>query len=413
MKSVLILFVLITFSFELKSQDILNNLSDYFEEYNIVSEKDNSNLWGISFNVPMIVATLDYIVTNREIEGFIKYKNIYYGKTDEVKPGMHGTISWKERKWAFYTYSHNDFEIKKKRLDLLFHEAFHYIQSLIDLEGAWSQCKHLNSFNARVLLKLEYEALLKAFKEENFKIYLIDAIAFRAYRYFLYPNAYVEEQKIEMQEGLAQYTGLKLCGYSGNEIYDLLQNKMTYNPQTFGYYSGAIYSFILDKSNKAWQKEIRKNDNFLYFTQKIFDLNLPENLKIHIERVRNRYNWKQISTIEKDKAQEIRRKEKKYIKMFFKKPIVKISRELCKGFGFSSSIIFPIEKGKIFNGVSCESNWGKLVAIDEIYISDDFVYLPTPFIINGKQINGNGWVLYLNDKWTIIKTSENYELIEK
>ncbi len=413
MKIKLILILLVFASFKVKSQDsTLNKIVRYLDEFKQEAKKDNSKLWGISFDVPIIVATSDYIVTNRKIEGFSAYKNIYYGKAEEIEFGGHGRKTWKGQDWAFYSYPFSGYETKKKRQDLFFHEAFHRNQPFIGLDGKWTQCKHLNSSEARSLLKLEYNALLKALKETNFEVYLTDALTFRAYRYYLYPNAYIEEQEIEMLEGLAEYTGLKLGGYFTDEIYDILQKRMSFNPQMFAYFSGAIYGFILDKSERNWQKEIKQNDNFLYFTQKTFDLKLPNNIKSHIEKIRNDYNWQQISSDERKSTHDIKEKEKKYTKLFLKKEVVKIELKQVKGFVFKSSIIFPFESGKVYNGVSANGDWGKLVAKDEIYIGDA-LYLPTPFTIKNKQINGNGWILYLNNNWTISKTDKNYYQLVK
>lgn len=418
MKLKLIFILILLASFESKSQPqdtLLNKLSDYIDLFKSETTKENSKLWGISFDMPVIIATSDYknyIITNKQIEGFKAYKSIFYGKTDEIKPGGQGRKTWRDKEWAFFTYPFESFNNNKDLLNLYYHEAFHRNQIFLNLKGNWTQCKHLNASEARTLLKLEYYALFKAFNEKDYKPYLIDALTFRAYRYYLYPNAYNEEQEIEILEGLANYTGLKLSGFSNKEISKKLQNSMTFNPQTFAYITGAFYSFILDKSGKDWRNKIKKHDNFLYFTQKIIGFKLPENLTLHIKNVRNKYNWKEISKEEKTISKEISNQEKIYNKTFLKNPVVKISTKECKGYLFQSSIIYPFKNGKIYNGVTTQGDWGKLVAKDEIFIADE-IYLPTPFKITYKQIKGKGWIIYLNDNWTISQTSKNYfELIQ-
>jgi hypothetical protein len=255
---------------------------------------------------------------------------------------------------------------------------------------------------------LEYAALLKALIAKDCENYIIDALTFRFYRYTLYPNAYLEEQSIEIFEGLAKYTDMKLCGYSESEKLEILKTQQHFNPQTYSYFMGDIYGMVLDKSGKEWRRKITKNDNFLYFTQKMFELQLPNNPKKHIEKVRVNYGWDSISKQEKVINRQIKEQEKLYTKMFFENPVVKIPMNICKGgFGFKSSIIFPIANGKVYNGFTTQGEWGNLSAKDERFFSEN-ILLPIPFILKDRIITGKGWQIVLNNNWTIKQTSENY-----
>ncbi len=416
MRRHIIILIFLLLIIRANSQDtiLLNKISEYISEFENEAKIENSKTWDISFDIPIIIATENIVITNRNIENFNKYKNIYYGITNEIKPGAHTSISWKGIDWAFYTYPDKSFEIRKERLNLFFHEAFHRNQKFLKLNGEWTQCSHLNNSNARTLLKLEYNALLKCLTDINNSTSIIDALSFRAYRYYLYPKAYNEEQSIEICEGLANYTGLKLSGYTNDEVLNILKYRKSFNSQLFAYYTGALYGFILDKTDSTWRKEINNKDNFLYFTQKRLDLKLPEHLKMHIKKVRNNYGWDTISKTEKIISKKTKKQEKYYSKIFFKNPIIKIPRNLCTGgFIFNSSIIFPLAEGKVYNGFSTYGDWGELIAKDEIFFSDN-ILLPTPFEIKENLIIGNGWQIKLNNNWEIEQKSKRlYELVQK
>jgi len=408
-----IIFLMLVFCWvKSKSQDsLLLKLSTYMDEFKNEATKEAGTTWGITFDIPILIATHDIVVTNRQIDSFKVYKTIFYGKSDEIKPGGQTSKKWKGIDWAAYSYPYYQFDDKKDRLTLFFHEAFHRNQPFIGLEGRWTQCKHLLHSDARSLLRLEYNALLKAMKEKDFKPYLTDALTFRAYRYSLYPNAYLEEQGSEMLEGLANYTGLKLGGYSMDEVYDILQKKFSCNSQMFAYFTGAAYGFILDKSSENWRKQINKNDNFLYFTQKIFNLQLPQNCKESLKKNRDQYNWQQISNEEKQLEKETKQQEKKYQKIFFSKPVLKLPMSICTGgFDMHSTIIFPMAEGKVFNGFTARGEWGVLKSKDEIFLGQD-ILIPSPFTIKGNLVEGAGWVITLNKNWTIKKVDERFWVV--
>ena len=178
MRLKLILTLILFTALKLKAQDtlLLNKLSEVIGEFEKEGRLENSKTWGISFEIPVLIATSDFIITNKPVDNFISYKNIFYGKTDEIKHGGHSAKDWKGIRWGFYTYPDKAFENKNERLSLFFHEAFHRNQPFIGLDGTWTKCSHLNNSDARTLLKLEYNALLISLNNNDFKSNLIDAL---------------------------------------------------------------------------------------------------------------------------------------------------------------------------------------------------------------------------------------------
>lgn len=395
----ILLLLIINFT-SLSQNKLLDELSDYISFFEVEAKKENSELWNISFDMPVIIATDSFIVTNRKIESFTKYKNIFYGQTDEIRPGGHCHKSWRGKEWAFFTFPDVLFENKKELRKLFFHEGFHRNQTFLKLTGRWTQCKHLTKKEARSLLKLEYNALLLALQKNDFKEHLTDALTFRAYRYFLFPNAFNLETEIEIFEGLAHYTGLKLSGYSVKDINDKLKKASVGSAQTFAYHTGAIYGFILDKAKKDWKSEITKNDNFLYFTQRMFEIKLPENIDSHIKNVRNKYEWDKIKQEEKIIAKSNKKREKEYESVFFKKPVLTIQRKDCTGYVYECTSIYPFKSGKICNKMTVSGDWGKLLSDRGIFIGDE-IRLPAPFQIDNNKVVGVGWTLYLSENWEV------------
>ena len=78
----------------------------------------------------------------------------------------------------------------------------------------------MDNMDARILLKLEWTALEKAINDETEKRndYIKDALIFRNYRRMRYPQKDSMENKFEIHEGLAEYTGHKICSKSNEEF---------------------------------------------------------------------------------------------------------------------------------------------------------------------------------------------------
>jgi hypothetical protein len=416
MKKLLIIYGLFFLLYQttLHAQNtLLDSLSSFVEDFKQEAQKENAQLWGVTFDRPLLLKTPDFVLSSISVEGFTPYKTIYYGTATDIERGGSTCMSWRGQDWSFYTYDKLQFADRKTRLNLFFHEVYHCNQRVLHLQGSWAQCKHLNEYNAGCLLRLEFTALLQALQSKNIdSIAIIDALTFRAYRYALYPNAYNEEAQTEMQEGLANYTGLKLSTKTTSEMISDIKTNMNCNPQLFAYWSGAAYCFVLDRVDSLWRKKITKNDNFLYFVQGCMKVQLPDNLHQHIEKIRNDYAWHAIETNEKAIAKETKQKEKRYTKLFFQKAVVHIPLTICRGFTFNSNIIFPLANGKVYNGFSTSGIWGHLLSKDEMFFGNE-ILLTEPTQITDTMVKGRNWEIKLEPHWTVkLQSKDRFELLE-
>src|SRR5205814_9382415 len=100
---------------------------------------------------------------------------------------------------------------------LLLHECFHRIQDDLGFPATQGDNAHLDSLDGRYWFLLELRALAKALRNEDRVAAIRDAIAFRAKRRSLFPDAAESERKLENNEGVAEYTGVALRGTSDGE----------------------------------------------------------------------------------------------------------------------------------------------------------------------------------------------------
>ncbi len=141
---------------------------------------------------------------------------------------------------------------------MLLHEMFHREQPALGLARDEAGNRHLDSFDGRYLLQMEWRALAHALMEDGpdaRRARLADAFAFRQARRARFPGAAAEEAALEINEGLAEYTGVRL-GLAAPEqrrayaIYALA--RFVDAPsfvRSFGYASGPAYGLLLDQAD--------------------------------------------------------------------------------------------------------------------------------------------------------------------
>ena len=117
-------------------------------------------------------------------------------------------VDWSGTRWTMVQWPLPQSSLPRNRL--LAHELFHRIQPDLHLQAASSDNPQLDSLEGRFWLQLEWKALAAALTQsgEAQSRSIHDALAFRAERHKVFPGSQESERALELNEGLAQYTGL-------------------------------------------------------------------------------------------------------------------------------------------------------------------------------------------------------------
>ena len=142
------------------------------------------------------------------------------------------------------------------------HELFHRVQPELGLARSETGNRHLDSLEGRYLLQLEWRALARALMADEAQARgerIADALAFRAQRRQLAPTAAADEAALEINEGLAEYTGVRI-GLAGDEarrayaVYALARFLEAPSfVRSFAYASGPAYGLLLDDADPDWR----------------------------------------------------------------------------------------------------------------------------------------------------------------
>ncbi|QES93657.1 hypothetical protein F0358_13485 [Empedobacter brevis] len=419
------------------------NIKAKLREAKAILQHDNGRLWGHQiWNDSIIVIDYDNTMYSLvKLPGSKTDDDTLYYKTMEPNALVFVNTTQKYEGKEYATVLSN--YLKDKSATII-HELFHLLQFKSG-KFKGDAIAYLDETNARILLRLEYEALrnaLKAINEhkgiEEVKTYLKDAVLFRKERQKQYIKYLDDELEIETLEGLANYTGFVLSAYENkyekalSEI-DQRENAETYT-RPFPYATGPAYGLIFDYLNIDWRKDLDKIYNFA----EIYDTKLNKsNLNIStkaLTQAQARNNFDEIN------KQEIAREERQnkliayYTDLLFNKPTLKVAIDDFDNYGRSFNMNGTLtikNKGVIYSSIrgrdkSDGKNFGNFATIqgkDELgkagilsYEKNGTTYFvfPLPTTIAGTKITGDFYEIDLNTGWKVVKKSDgNMEIVKE
>ncbi len=419
-----------SYAFAQNKEITKGQIADYFEEVKL-STKKHQTVWDVDLYGPILIVNPYNRKTYSnypDTTGILKKEgNIYIGELPKGILLGNVTTQWGGRKWAMVlTIFLKD--NKEDRVDLFTHELFHRAQSSLGFKRINDLSNgHLDSKEGRIFLRLELEALLRALKSDDDTTsinHIHNALIFRKYRYQIFENAYKSEATIEINEGIASYTGKVMRGLTNEENTKLMQFKIEEfisQPsyvQLFAYQTIPAYGFVLKRTNPKWNKMITSDNNLTDFFNNSFSFDVDTITKDEVNRLSKMYNGEII--IEEETKIEVA-KEKTIIAYkfkFFESPSFTLPFE-NKRVSYDTRYIITIEDyGFVYPTMIAKDNWG-ILEVKEVggllNKQKDKVIITTPTSIDGNKIEGVGWKLIINDAYTIWedKESGNYFLKKK
>jgi hypothetical protein len=154
---------------------------------------------------------------------------------------------------------------------IMLHELFHgIVQRKLGLMASERLNEHLDGVDGRYWMRLEWRALGQALRERGAgrTTAVRDALAFRQARRALHPAAAENERALEINEGIASYTGVAAAADSpAGAIASALETLAGAETgesfvRTFAYATGPAYGLLLDAAAPDWRRRIRNTDDF-------------------------------------------------------------------------------------------------------------------------------------------------------
>ena len=386
--------------------------SQYFQEAQAVCNRDNGRLWGVSLCAPMLFVdrkTRTVVANQADKEGILtKDGNVFVGQLPAKVNIANTATEWAGVKWTMVIFPLP--EDKIRRANLMAHEMWHRVQNDIGFPSSGAANNHLDSRDGRMWLQLEWRALAAALMSRGKQRHqaIADALLFRAYRRAVFPQAASEEREMEMHEGLAEYTGVRLSGSPNLNQYvvdkDLKEaaQKQTF-VRSFAYASGPAYGILLDETKTNWRKNLKKEDDLGSLLQKRVSIKLPQNIEQAAELRAKNYDSDKLRAFETERENNRQKLLAEYRAKLvdgavLELPILKMSMQMNPG------TLVPLEPiGTVYPDIRIVDAWGILTVTKGALIKSDFskIYVSAPSSLSAPSIQGDGWTLELNAGWTV------------
>jgi hypothetical protein len=386
--------------------------SQYFQEAKALCSRDNGKLWGVSLCAPMLFVdrrTRTVVANQADKEGILtRDGDVFVGQLPAKVTIANTAIEWAGIKWMMVILPLP--EDRYRRANLMAHELWHRVQNDIGFPSSGAANNHLDSRDGRVWLQLEWRALAAALmsRGKQRRQAIADALLFRSNRREIFPQAASEEREMEMHEGLAEYTGVRLSGSPNLNQFvvdnDLREaaNKQTF-VRSFAYASGPAYGVLLDQTKTNWRKHLKKEDDLGSLLQKKLSIKLPRNIKQAAELRAKNYDDDKLRAFETERENNRQKLLAEYRAKLvdgarLELPILKMSMQMNPG------TLVPLEPiGTVYPDIRIVDAWGILTVTKGALIKSDFskIYVSAPSSLSASPVQGDGWTLELNAGWAV------------
>ena len=362
-------------------------------------------LWGTSLCGPVIVVDPEtrLATANRDpgIDGFKRNGTLWTGTLPKEVSVANTAITLGGKRFAEVLLPLPD--DRTERRVLLAHEAFHRIQPALGFEGRETDNGHLDSKDGRIFARLEIAALEAALTRKEWQPAARDALVYRQARLALTPGAEAAETSLIANEGLAEYTGVKVGAGTRADAMALKRLDGGAARQslirTFGYVVGPAYGLLLDRTGRQWRPMALKGSP------------LPKQLARTVgapatAASMTRYGGDQIVAEETARDQKIKQRRAELTAALVDGPNVTFTFEKMS-IAFDPNTLFALgPAGTSYSrATTIRDNWGVLKVSGDVLVARDWssARVPGPVHAAGQEISGRGWSATLGPGYRLSK----------
>jgi len=365
------------------------------QELDAMCRADGGKLWGRSLCGPIVLVdpmTRSAVASDGG--------RVYETKIPDSMGVANTSVDWDGRRWTMVLWPLPDDAAARKRL--LAHESFHRVQQDLGFPSTGPSNAHLDSADGRYWLRLEWLALARAIhpstSARDAKRAIEDALAFRAARHALNPDAAEEERQLEMHEGLAEYTGFALAEPRRDvrrlaivEHVVSFQSRDSY-VRSFAYASGPAWGAAVEMRKPRWTRSLKASDDLGELARRAWKCGA------RFQRASSsaaQYGGGVIRA-EEDARAEKKRQEKIALRAkFIDGPVLTLPLGRIE-LVFDPNGLQPFDEfGTVYRRIEITDAWGKIVVDGGALLTSDWKRLIVP-------AGGEGYTLTLNAGWRIV-----------
>jgi hypothetical protein len=374
---------------------------EWFQDVQAVCEREGLRLWGMSLCAPMVISDprTQTIATSQPAPE---------GPRPRFALGMNAPIEWGGVTWGAYSWDTLGNAPPRARKAILLHELFHgVVQRKLGLTAAELLNEHLDAADGRYWLRLECRALARALQESGAErtTAVRDALAFRQARRMLYPGSAEKERALEINEGIASYTGTAAAADSDADAVagalEALAGAETGESfvRTFAYFTGPAYGLLLDASSPAWRQRIRNTDDFAALLAGAFAVQPATDAAASAAR----YDGAAVRAAEEQRERGRQERLAELRRRFVDGPVLVIRGGGGGSFNSMGAVVIPNVGTVFFGPYRYNTESGTLEAEKGVLLETDgrVRRVPAPVRRDEMTLVGDGWTFTVKPGWVI------------
>jgi hypothetical protein len=397
----------------------LAKAKEAFGHARTLSEADGARLWGVPLYGPMLLVDPEtrFVVANQQDrEGHLtETEGMFVGQLPESE-----SIANTGYRWAGVTWTMLMWPLPTNRYArglLMMHENFHRIQEDLGLPGSNPPNSHLDSQDGRTWLRLEWRALAEALIHRGAprRSAISDALLFRKYRHSLFPQGAEQERALELNEGLAEYTGYRLSGWPDAILADRAAIRLEQDEEgtnfvrSFAYASGPAWAILLDEVPVAWRPELDRESDLATILADALGIAVPANLEVEARGRAAVYDGAVVMAREAARVEVQRQVIARHRARFLDGPVLILPLGESLRYTFSPQGAEALgDVGTVYLASRVTDEWGVLQVTNGVLLSRDQggrvseARVPAPRTPDGSTLEGDGWTLALAESWKLV-----------
>lgn len=382
-----------------------------FAEAEAISARDDGALWGVPLAGPMlfvVAATRELVANRADAQGLLERRGeLYTGRLPADVNAANTACEWAGRRWTMVLWPLPDDALD--RATLMAHELFHRIQPELGLPLANPTNAHLDTRDGRIWMRLELSALVAALRSAgDARLDAVrDALAFRRQRHALTPAAAEEERQLELNEGLAEYTGRRLAQIEGAQRCARLAEHLEGHAflggtlmRSFAYLTGPAYGLLLDEQQSDWRAAIDADADLAVLAQRAFTIGDAALADLDVAAASKRHGGGVIRRQESQRDAARQTRLGSYRLRYVEGATARFSLAGDTKYQFDPTNLEAFgDHGTVYPTLRVVAPWGILeveggALIDPAWKS---VVVPAPADAGARVLEGAGWKATLND----------------
>lgn len=392
---------------------------EVFDQARRLSEADAGRLWGVRLYGPILLVDPEtrFVVANEaDKEGYLtENQGVFVGKLPTQESVANTAYRWAGVTWTMLMWPVPRNRYARGRL--LMHESFHRIQDDLGVPGSNPANSHLDSQDGRTWLRLEWRALAEALihRGDPRRRAISDALLFRRYRHSLFPQGAEQERALELNEGLAEYTGYRLSGWPEAILADRAAIRLEQDEagssfvRSFAYASGPAWGILLDEASVAWRSQLNRDSDLASIVADALRIVVPANPEAEASRRALAYDGAAVMAREVARAEVQRQALARYQARFVEGPVLILPLGESLRYTFNPQGAEALgELGTVYLTSRVTDEWGILQVTGGVLLSRDQggrvseARVPAPRTPAGPPLDGDGWTLTLTEGWRLV-----------